>query len=204
MRKIFLLGIALFFLQGCSFLYQDPSPPQSQAIVDITQTDTEMHIASVSGLNQFGDEWSTDDMLGEYWIAKTIFTRCPTVCLTMTPNMVELQQAMADEGLEVNIVSFTVDPDFDDAERLQHYGEGYGADFDNWDFVTGYEFEQVQDFVLESFRLPIMRDEENNDISHPTRFYVVNPEGEIIRLYRGETGFDLDSYIKDLNYLINN
>ncbi|MDG5789179.1 SCO family protein [Evansella sp. AB-P1] len=200
-----LLGTVLivFLLQGCSFLYGEPSPPQSSSIINVTETDTEMWMSSISGVNQFNEEWATEDMEGQWWIAKTIFTRCPTVCLTMTPNMSQLQQEIADEELDIKIISFTVDPEFDEPERLENYGENYEANFENWSFITGYSFEDIQEMVLESFRLPVTKDPERNDISHPTRFFVVNPEGEIVRLYSGERDFDPDNYVKDLKILLN-
>lgn len=198
---LLLAGLALL-LQGCSFLYSAPAPPESDAIIDVTQSEDDWGIADISGENQDGEPWSTEEMAGEWWVTKTIFTRCPTVCMTMTPNMAQLQEGILEEDLDVRIVSFTVDADFDTPERLRDYGESYGADFSNWDFVTGYTQEELEEFAMDTFRAPIVKVPEQNDIMHPTRFYLISPEGELVRMYSGEDGFDLEATIEDLKYLL--
>ncbi|WP_096189424.1 SCO family protein [Evansella halocellulosilytica] len=197
-----LLFISMVFLSGCSFLYQEPQPPESNAIIDVTQSEEDFEVTEFSAVNQNGEEMTNEDLEGEWWLAKTIFTRCPTVCMTMTPNMVSLQEELIDRDLDVRIVSFTVDPEFDTPERLEDYGESYGANFENWDFVTGYSEEDLQDFVLASFKANIQAIPEQNDIMHPTRFYLMNRDGEIVRFYDGDSSFELDPIIDDIEFLL--
>ncbi|MGJ9382542.1 SCO family protein [Salipaludibacillus sp. CF4.18] len=202
MKKFLILGstaVCLFILSGCSFLYQDASESsQSDAVIDVSQTEEPWQTAEFEAVNQYGDTVSIESLEGEWWISKTIFTRCPTVCMTMTPNMVELQSALEEKGVDIRIVSFTVDPDFDTPERLEEYGESYGADFNNWDFLTGYEFEDIQQFALESFKSQIQQVPEESDIMHPTRFFLVNPDGIVHRMYSGEKSFDLKATVEDI------
>ncbi|MDQ0255447.1 protein SCO1/2 [Evansella vedderi] len=201
-KNVIYMGMFLILLQGCSFLYQSPEPPQSNAIVDLTREEEPWMVTPLSGLDENGDAWSTEDMSGEWWLAKTIFTRCPTVCMTMTPNMVTLQEALAEEGLDVKIVSFTVDPEFDTPERMERYGEAYGASFDNWQFISGYEEEEITEFAAQSFKATVMKIPEQEDILHSTRFFLMNRDGQVVRLYNGESGFDLEAYIEDLTNLL--
>lgn len=204
-KKLILIGmlLLLLFAYGCSFLYQSPQP-KSESIIDLTTQEEIWEVTHLSGLDENGEEWSTEDLAGEWWIAKTIFTRCPTVCMTMTPNMVMLQDAILAENLDVNIVSFTVDPEFDTPERMKKYGEGYGASFENWQFLTGYTEEEIAQFAGDSFKAPIVKIPEDEDILHSTRFFLVNREGRVVRLYNGERDFDLDAYIEDLTFLLTN
>ncbi|WP_096435765.1 SCO family protein [Alteribacter populi] len=204
MKKSSLVGVISMFilLTGCGFLYSDPSV-DSDAIIDLTEADRDegyWEMVDFEAVNQDGETVTNDDLDGTYWLAKTIFTRCPTVCMTMTPNMVEVQEAMDSEGIEdVQIVSFTVDPEFDTPERLKDYGESYGAHFDNWHFLTGYEPEMIEEIAEYGMRANIIPTE--NDIMHPIRFFLFNEEGETVRMYSGEEGFDLDAIIADLEYL---
>src|SRR5690625_7987368 len=63
-----------------------------------------------------------DDLKGNYWVADFVFTNCTTVCLPMTTNMSYLQDQINEEGLEdVELVSFSVDPDYDTPEVLKEY-----------------------------------------------------------------------------------
>lgn len=198
-----LFGMFFLILSGCSFLYQSPQP-KSESIIDLTTQDDPWNVAYLEGLDENGDAWSSDALTGEWWLAKTIFTRCPTVCMTMTPNMVLLQDAILAEGLDVNIVSFTVDPEFDTPERMKHYGEGYNASFENWQFITGYSDEEISTFAEASFKAPIVKIPEQEDILHSTRFFLVNREGQVVRMYNGERDFDLEAYIEDMTFLLTN
>ncbi|TMW71483.1 SCO family protein [Alteribacter natronophilus] len=205
--KAGLAAVGMIVLAGCSFLYQDPAA-EFEAVIDLTEAEREegqWEMSSFEAVNQDGETVTDEDLEGTYYLAKTIFTRCPTVCMTMTPNMVSVQEAMQEEGIEnVQIVSFTVDPEFDTPERLKDYGESYGADFDNWHFLTGYDTETLEELVLSGMRsriMPIETESGASDISHPIRFFLFNDEGETIRMYNGERDFDLDAIIADLKYL---
>jgi protein SCO1 len=191
-------------LSGCSFLYEDASESaQGESIIDTTATEDPWVTGDFEAVNQHEEEVTSDMLEGEWWITKTIFTRCPTVCNVMSPNMAELQEEMEEEGVEdVRIVSFTVDPEFDTPERLESYGESYGADFDNWDFLTGYDEEEIQSYALDSFKAQIQEVPEQDDIMHPTRFYLVAPDGVVHRMYAGEDNFDAEATVADMQQVI--
>lgn len=202
MKVWFLFG-ALMMASGCSFLYEDVSESgQAEAVIDVTSAETPWEIVPFEAVNESGEEVTEEMYEGEWWLAKTIFTRCPTVCMVMTPNMVSLQEEVNNRGLDLQIVSFTVDPEFDDPEQLTEYGESYGADFSNWDFLTGYDPDMIKDLALESFKAQIMELPEQSDIMHPVRFYLISPEGQIVRMYSGESNFDLDSSVDDIEYMM--
>ncbi|AOM83395.1 Cytochrome oxidase biogenesis protein Sco1/SenC/PrrC, putative copper metallochaperone [Salisediminibacterium beveridgei] len=190
-------------ISGCSFLYEDVSESgQAETIIDVTTSETPWEMVSFEAVNQDGEDRSDAYYEGEWWIAKTIFTRCPTVCMVMTPNMVSLQEELDNQETDLQIVSFTVDPEFDDPDQLTEYGESYGADFSNWDFLTGYDDEMIRDLVLESFKAQVMELPEQSDIMHPVRFYLINPEGQIVRMYTGESNFDLDATVEDIQQML--
>ncbi|WP_416151287.1 SCO family protein [Salipaludibacillus sp. HK11] len=197
LNMVSLIGL-IFIISGCSFLYQDASESSKAEIIDVTQAEEPWEIIDFHAVNQFEEEVTNETLEGGWWITKTIFTRCPTVCMTMTPNMVELQQGLEKENVELTIVSFTVDPEFDTPERLEDYGEGYGASFDNWHFLSGYTPDEISNFSLESLKAPMQEVPEDNDIIHTTRFFLVNPEGVVVRMYSGEGNFDLEATVADI------
>ncbi|MDQ0252882.1 protein SCO1/2 [Evansella vedderi] len=208
MKKHFILSTLLVLavgLAGCSFLYSEPEQ-NSDSIIDLTEVEREedyqWRMPAFTAVNQKGETVTNTDLEGEMTLVKTIFTRCPTVCMVMTPNMVQVQEAMDNEGIEgVNIVSFTVDPEFDTPERLEDYAYSYGAQLTNWQFLTGYDESFLTDNLapaLFTAFVPI-----DNDIAHPTRFFLFNEQGEVIRLYNGEADFDLEALITDLKKLQN-
>lgn len=143
---------------------------------------------------------SSDDLQGQYWIADMIFTNCTTVCLPMTTNMSKLQDTLAEEGIDdVHLVSFSVDPDYDSPEVLREYAELYDADLDNWSFLTGYDFETIHELSVKSFRSLLQEPESGDDqVTHGTRFYLIDPEGNVIKNYSGTDAEELDLIVEDL------
>lgn len=145
---------------------------------------------------------SFEDLKGEWWIADFIFTNCITVCIPMTTNMVTLQEMMAEEDLDAQIVSFTVDPTVDTPEVLKNYAAGYGADLSNWTFLTGYDFETIKQLSRESFYADLREEPDSDQITHVVRFYLVDPKGQIVKSYIGTDIDDINSIIDDLKKVL--
>src|SRR5699024_8768975 len=109
----------------------------------------EMETTSISdevepfeALNQNEENVTLNDFDGEWWVANFVFTNCTTVCPPMTRNMKILQDELEEAGLnDVQLVSFSVDPERDTTDVLKEYGDNHGANYDNWNFLTGYEFD---------------------------------------------------------------
>lgn len=135
--------------------------------------------------NQDGETVSLADLEGDVWLAYFMFTSCRTVCPPMTANMAQLQQHIKDEGLDVQIVSFSVDPEVDTPEKLKEFGGNVGADFTNWHFLTGYSFEEIQQLSKESFKALVEPEPESDQVMHGTKFYLVNQSGLVVEQYSG-------------------
>ncbi|TSB46281.1 SCO family protein [Alkalicoccobacillus porphyridii] len=156
-----------------------------------------MEVTELEFLNQEGEEQQTNDFEGGYWLANMVFTSCPEICPIMSPNMQNLQATAIDEGIPLQFVSFTVDPETDSPELLKQYGTNLGVDYNSWTFATGYEQEEIETFSLETFKSPVQKVEDGSDILHVTAFFLVDDEGTIIRKYDGlET--DQTAIVQDL------
>lgn len=140
-----------------------------------------------------------DDLKGEWWIADFIFTNCTTVCLPMTANMSYLQDRLVEENIPVQLVSFTVDPERDKPEVLKQYAEQHHANFTNWHFLTGYDFQTIKELSIRSFRAYLKEPEPGSDqFTHDTRFFLVDPEGKIVKGYNGVQRENVELIIDDL------
>lgn len=159
-------------------------------------------VADFEFTTQDGDTLSLDDLKGEWWIADFIFTNCTTVCIPMTTNMVTLQEMMKEENLDAQLVSFSVDPEVDTPEVLTNYAAGYGADLSNWTFLTGYNFETIKELSLESFYADLRQEPDSDQVSHVVRFYLINPEGEIIKSYSGTNLDEIEAIVEDLKKVL--
>ena len=199
LTKLLMLSGLLLILTSCGFLYGQPEV-KPRAVTDLTEADWQ--VVDFEFTNQFGEPFGSEDLKGQYWIANMIFASCPTVCQTMTPNMITLQEEAKKAKIDVQFVSFTVDPNFDDPQGMKKYGEAYHVDFSNYHFLTGYTLEEIKEFSRESFKSLIQEIPDSNDIMHSVNFFLVNGEGKVIRFYNGNTDFDARAAIKDLKTIV--
>lgn len=149
--------------------------------------DLDLEIDDFSFENQDGETVNKSDLDGKFWVADFIFTNCTSVCPPMTSNKAALQKLLIEEGLdeEVNLISFSVDPERDTPEVLKEYGEVRGIEFTNADFLTGYEYEEIVDFSLESFMSGLMEEPDTDQINHTVSFFIVAPNGKAITRFDG-------------------
>lgn len=105
-RMLLLLSIVL--LAACGKTIPDA---KNWPVDDFTFTD------------QNGQSFGLSDLKGKVWVADFIFTNCETVCPPMTANMAKLQDMVKEEGLDVEFVSFSVDPEVDTPEKLKEYAK---------------------------------------------------------------------------------
>ena len=67
----------------------------------------------------------------------------------MSHKMSELQTAFKEQGIEVEFVSFTVDPDIDTPEVLKDYVGQFSDDDSNWHLLTGYSQDAIEKLAIE-------------------------------------------------------
>lgn len=168
------------------------------------ETNMSENVAHFSFTTQENETLSLDDLHGEWWIADFIFTNCESVCLPMTSNMSILQEELEKEDVNIQFVSFSVDPDYDTPEVLKEYGEMYEANFSNWYFLTGYDMQTIKELSIKSFRAFLKEPEPgSNQVTHDTRFFLVNPEGKIVKGYDGVDPSSIEDIVDDLITLNN-
>ena len=65
-----------------------------------------------------------------------IFTTCTTICPVQAATFAQVQRQLGDEAAEVQMVSVSIDPEYDTPERLAEYAKKFHAG-PQWDFITG-------------------------------------------------------------------
>ncbi|MBO8155458.1 MAG: SCO family protein [Bacillaceae bacterium] len=161
--------------------------------------DFSYEVQDFSYINQDGETVSLDDLKGSFWVADMVFTNCNTVCPPMTANMARLQKLLKEEGLnEVRLVSFSVDPEVDTPENLKAFGDKFGVDYSNWDFLTGYTMEDIEKFALKSFKSLVDKPEGQDQVNHAVSFFIVTPDGYAIKRYNGTQAQQMEQIVEDL------
>src|SRR5262245_34854820 len=145
----------------------------------------------------------SDDFRGKVVVADFFYTSCRDVCPMLSARMRDLQERLRQEQLlgdQVQLLSFSVDPAIDSPAVLQAYAQRFRADGDAWRFLTGPERTLVplivNDFHMGREVLPPKPGGSNTayDITHASRFVLIDPQGQIRAYYDGRE-LDLDQVV---------
>jgi cytochrome oxidase Cu insertion factor (SCO1/SenC/PrrC family) len=128
------------------------------------------------------------DLQGSVWVASFVFTRCMGPCPQVTATVARFQADLKDVP-GVKFVTFTVDPDRDDAAKLREYAAHFNADPERWLFLTGRE-EVVHKMMREQFKQAIERKtgeeaKPGDEFGHSTRLLLVDRTGTIRASFDG-------------------
>ncbi|MEH7454739.1 SCO family protein [Gottfriedia acidiceleris] len=151
--------------------------------------------------NQDGKTFGTKDLKGKVWLTDFIFTSCETVCPPMTANMAKLQQKAAEKKLNVDFISFSIDPEVDTPQLLTTFANKFNADFSNWNFLTGYPQKHIEKFASENFKTIVKKPENNSQVIHGTKFYLIDQNGKIVKDYSGVSNVPFDEILSDIETL---
>ncbi|MEH7387224.1 SCO family protein [Bacillus sp. JJ1521] len=155
-------------------------------------------VSDFSYVDQNGDNLSLKDLEGKVWIADMIFTNCTTVCPPMSAHMAKLQGMVKEEGLDVEFVSFSVDPEVDTPEVLKEYAESYSDDLSNWHLLTGYTLPEITVFAKDSFKALVAKPDGQDQVIHVIKFYLVDQNGTVLKEYNGVENTPYEEIIADI------
>lgn len=132
-----------------------------------------------------GDGIGLARLRGKIWIADFIYTTCTDTCPLQTAAMAKLQEEFAGKP-DVQLVSFTVDPERDTPKVLSLYADKHQADTKRWYFITGRR-DRIIRLIQEGFHLSVASLPNGSDatgmISHSPRFVLVDKEARIRGYY---------------------
>lgn len=110
--------------------------------------------------NQQGEQVSWSDLEDKVVVANFFFTRCPTICPTLTLNMKALQDGIQRprkvgprDADFVHFLSFSVDPERDSVQQLKNWANRFQVNPANWWLLTG-EKQQIYDMAINEMRVP--------------------------------------------------
>jgi len=136
--------------------------------------------------NQNGEGISRDTFRGQPFVLTFVFTRCPVpnFCPRMSNNFEELQAAIKSSTgalASTRLLSVTLDPGYDTPKILSEYAAFHHADSKIWTFATGND-KEVDSLTRE---FSVYRQNEGGTISHGLATALINGDGRIERVWRG-------------------
>lgn len=128
--------------------------------------------------NQNKEPFASDKLAGKVWIAGFIFTNCAGPCPLISSRMADLQKPL--ENTDVQLVTFTVDPERDTPEVLHEYARRLKAEPGRWTFLTGSPA-AINELSRQGFKLALEPGADDGPV-HTTRLVLVD-RGGVIRGY---------------------
>ncbi len=153
-------------------------------------------------LKRDGRTVTRDDLLGSIWIADFIFTTCAGPCPTLSLRMRSLQQGIAKYDGDVKLVSFSVDPTYDQPPVLRAYAKRYQADPKLWWFLTSGDEESMHELVQKGFLQALSPSTGGSAIIHSTQFVLVDRKGAIRTWYDGLEAASKALILRDVEILL--
>lgn len=136
------------------------------------------NVAPFRLIDENGQAFSDQDLRGRPYVADLIFSSCAGTCPLMSSKMAQLQKSTPQA---VQLVSFTVNPEFDTPAVLKDYGKRYNADESRWHFLTGSP-KQMTDVAL-ALKLP-----GQGPLAHSDRLLLIDGNGAVRGIYDGTDG----------------
>ena len=123
------------------------------------------------------------DFRGKAVVLTFIYTRCPlpNFCPLMSKNFAELEQRLSKEfPNKYELLSISMDPEFDRPEVLKAYAARYGADAKDWSFAVG----DAGSLKFVAGLMGLYFEMENGLISHDLRTALIGPDGRLVQLWK--------------------
>ena len=170
---------------------------QSRSTADLSST-SPVHlpqkgeaVPDFSFVNQEGRPIHLAQFHGQPLLVTFIYSRCPVpdYCPRMSNNFAEVARTLHETSpaafARLQMLSITIDPEFDSARVLRAYGKGYAAAADSglkhWSFATGSpdQIRKAADFFGLSY------DRQSGEVIHNLQTALIDADGKLFELYSG-------------------
>lgn len=168
----------------------------------LSKMDDAFYGADCHFINQHNQTTNFAAWTNKILITDFFFTSCPTICPKMTDNMKRVAEAFKDDK-NIQLLSFTVDPTHDSAEKLLTYAERKNVELSSWDFLTGKK-RVIYKIARNQFHLTATDgDGGPQDFIHSDKIILTDKQNRIRGYYDGTSENETEQLIKDIKKLKN-
>ena len=142
-------------------------------------------------VNQNGQSIHLAQFRGEPLLITFIYSRCPLpdYCIRMSNNFAEVARILHRSNpkafARLQLLSISIDPEFDDPKTLQRYGKSYAGAVDpnleHWSFATG----KADDIRKAAEYFGLSYEKQNGQVIHNLRTALLDADGKIADFYSG-------------------
>lgn len=196
-NKISAILIGIFLFMSCSTEKKELDIIGETEIID--GKEVKHTIPDFSFINQDSMVVTNKDLNDGIYVADFFFTHCPSICPTVTKEMLRIHDEFKDEDLK--LVSFTMDPKRDTPKVLKNYSSKIEVEAPKWHFLTG-DKKALHDISLDFFSVIIEDDDAPGGFNHTGKILLVDENRHIRAFCEGTDPDDVDEFIKDIKILL--
>jgi protein SCO1 len=129
---------------------------------------------AITGVDQDGRPFDSSALRGHVVVVDFIYTRCPMAdaCPRLSAHFAYLQKQLSER---VELVSVTLDPQWDKPAVLADYSKRWAANTAHWHFITGERSQMRR--VAERFGVRYWVEEDS--ITHTSSVGIITPDGRL-------------------------
>ena len=157
-------------------------------------------IADFELINQNGKTVTQENFNGKIYVADFFFTTCPTICISMTDNLLKVQKEIQNNP-NILLISHSVTPKIDSVAQLKKYAIEKGINDKKWHLVTG-DKKEIYKLARKSYLA--VKDEGDGgpfDMIHTENFILVDPDKRIRGFYDGTDSKEIKRLLLDIKIL---
>jgi protein SCO1/2 len=161
--------------------------PMLRPVPDVEVLEVGDRLANYQFTNELGKAVSLKDFRGQALGITFIYTRCPypNFCPQMSRMFAETQEKLkSDESAPGNwqLLSITLDPNYDTPRTLKSYAEEYDYDPVKWTFLRGSLYDV--DALTQQFNMATAWSPQEQNLTHQLRTAVVDPQGRVQKILK--------------------
>ncbi len=157
-------------------------------------------VAPFKFVNQYGDTITEKTFSNKAYIVDYFFTSCPTIC----PKVKEQELLIYDTfkgNDKLGLLSVSIDPKYDNVERLKWYADRLEIDKGNWHLATG-DKDFIYDIANDFFHIAIEDQDAPGGFDHDGRLVLVDKDRHIRSFCNGLDEADVQRFIGDIKNLM--
>jgi|TARA_B100001093_G_scaffold498359_1_gene546363 protein SCO1/2 len=157
-------------------------------------------IADFELINQNGKTVTHENFNGKIYVADFFFTTCPTICISMTDNLLKVQKEIQNNP-NILLISHSVTPKIDSVTQLKKYAIEKGVNDKKWHLVTG-DKKEIYELARKSYLA--VKDEGDGgpfDMIHTENFILVDPDKRIRGFYDGTDPKEIKRLLLEIKIL---
>lgn len=158
------------------------------------------HIPDFAFVNQLGDTVTNADLEGKAYVVDFFFISCPTICPTVTQQMLRVHDAFKDND-ELALLAHTIDPKRDDVTALKRYADGLEVSAPKWHFLTG-DKDEIYEIADDYFSVAVENPDAPGGFDHSGRLILIDKNRRVRAFANGTNPDEVTQFIADIETLL--